>query len=98
MFKFCNGTVGLSSPRRLTLHHTFMHNPSSTFVLDFAGSGVVHLLGGMGGFFLSVFYKIEEHFENRNKKGKNTEKACRDVSYWIQTMMNICMVSIIEIF
>jgi ammonia channel protein AmtB len=76
VFKFCNGTVGMASRGRLSLHHTLTHNPSSMFVLDFAGSGIVHLLGGMGGLFLSLFDKIEEHLGNRYQKRKNKEKAC----------------------
>jgi Amt family ammonium transporter len=74
VFKFCNGTVGVSSSGKLTLRNSLENEPSSTFVLDFAGSGVVHLLGGMGGFFLSVFYKIEECFETQNKKSKCKEE------------------------
>jgi Amt family ammonium transporter len=74
VFKFCNGTVGMASRGRLSLHHTLTHNPSSMFVLDFAGSGIVHLLGGMGGLFLSLFDKIEEHLGNRYQKRKNKEK------------------------
>ncbi|XP_062499014.1 ammonium transporter 2-like [Corticium candelabrum] len=68
-FKFCNGTIGSVVNGTVRLEHILTERPSSWFVLDFAGSGAVHLLGGMGGLLLTLFYKFEQWWDKRQKEG-----------------------------
>ncbi|XP_062504676.1 ammonium transporter 2-like isoform X2 [Corticium candelabrum] len=67
-FKFCNGTIGSVINGTITLEHILTERPSSMFVLDFAGSGAVHLLGGMGGLLLTLCFKVEQWLDAREKK------------------------------
>ena len=72
--KFCNGTVEIVNGT-LAIKHKLEQSPSSMFVLDFAGSGAVHLLGGMGGLLLTIFFKVEQWFENCYKSDERINKV-----------------------
>ena len=68
-FKFCDGTIDIQNGNLSIYHDPDVANRKPEFfVLDFAGSGAVHLLGGMGGLLLSVCLKVEHCLFKRTKK------------------------------
>jgi Amt family ammonium transporter len=88
-FKFCYGTMSIKDGSLNVSYDPKFHNSTQDFfVLDFAGSGAVHLLGGMGGLLLSVCLKIEQCLKKRSEKDErksNIGKHCS--SFALQVLL-----------
>ena len=76
--RFCNGT--LNKHKASFEYSSSIPGPNSDiFFLDYAGSGAVHMLGGVGGLILALLCKWEDRKKRRERKKASVLKLSRRV-------------------
>eukprot|EP00117_Sycon_ciliatum_P041986 scpid40849/ scgid30611/ Putative ammonium transporter sll0537 len=70
-YRFCNGTLNRETGE-FDYQQSFPGPNDNIVFFDFAGSGVVHMLGGFGGLVLALLCKLDLH--KANKKNAKVER------------------------
>ena len=95
LVRFCNGTLNRETGE-FDYQQSFPGPNDNIVFFDFAGSGVVHMLGGFGGLVLALLCKLDLHKANKKNAKVRVRNSRREDNIFLIPMSKIlCCVSLV---